>query len=58
MTLTDVASAYQELMKYQYRFLLGHKGKTETMVISSKQVVFSISYICRKSLFKAIFYVD
>ena len=34
MTLNDVASAYQELMKYQYRFLLGHKGKAETMVVS------------------------
>lgn len=34
MTLIDVASVYQELMEYQYRFLLGHKGKAETMVVS------------------------
>lgn len=34
MTLFDAASAYRALMKYRYRFLLGHKGKAETLVLS------------------------
>jgi len=34
VTLKDAALAYHELMKYRYSFLLGRKGKTETLVLS------------------------
>ncbi len=33
MDLLDAAKAYRELMKYRYTFLLGHKGKAETMTL-------------------------
>lgn len=34
MTLYDAALSYKELMQHRYTFLLGHKGKSENLVLS------------------------
>lgn len=36
----DAALAYRELMKYRYKFLLGHKGRAETLVLSFPKEAF------------------
>lgn len=36
LTLLEAAEAYQELMKYRYVFLLGHKGIAETLTLEFK----------------------
>lgn len=40
MTLLDAARAYQELMKYRYVFLLGHKGIAETLTLEFTKEAF------------------
>lgn len=40
MTLKETATAYKELIRYQYVFLLSHKGKAETLTISFPKEAF------------------
>ena len=40
LTLLDAARAYQELMKYRYVFLLGHKGIAETLTLEFTKEAF------------------
>ncbi len=51
MDLLDAAKAYRELMKYRYTFLLGHKGKAETMTLEfTKEAFHHLAGLHKKNL--------
>lgn len=51
MNLLDAAKAYRELMNYRYTFLLGHKGKAETMMLEfTKEAFHHLAGLHKKDL--------
>ncbi len=51
MDLLSAAKAYRDLMRYRYTFLLGHKGKAETMTLEfTKEAFHHLAGLHKKAL--------